>query len=416
MRRKISKSTVDRLRPGKIIADSNPVGFVARRLASGAVTYGFRYRDKHGGRQRWIGLGLHGAITADQARKKALKVAAGLQDGSNPVSVAVQAAQRKQSAHNSVNEVLDNFLARHVRPNLRSAREIERTFTIYVRPKIGGKSIYDLKRGDIVDLLDTIEDSGAPVMADRVLAHLRTAFNWEAVRNEEFKPPIVKKMARTRPKERARTRILADDEIRDVWSALDQLGDTAPACFPAFVRVLLLTAARRAMASNMTFDEIEGHDWVVPGARNKGKLDHLVPLTDAVINLLGEKRKGFIFSSDGGKTPFSGFSKAKAALDAKVGEIRKAAGRKPVAPWVLHDLRRTARTLMSKAGVSPDHAERVLAHTIGGVRGVYDRHEFADEKRDALERLGALVGRILRPGASVVSFPKRRKVKARQAR
>ena len=84
MQKKISKSAVDALRVGEIIADSNPVGFVARRLNSGAVTYGFRYRDKQTGRQRWIGLGLHGDITPDQARKKALKVAGEVKDGGEP--------------------------------------------------------------------------------------------------------------------------------------------------------------------------------------------------------------------------------------------------------------------------------------------------------------------------------------------
>jgi integrase len=170
------------------------------------------------------------------------------------------------------------------------------------------------------------------------------------------------------------------------------------------------------MLSNATWDEITGRDWVVPSSRHKVKTEFLVPLTDQVIELLGPKGKGFIFSSDGGKTPFSGFSKAKAALDLKLAEIRKAAGRKPMAPWVLHDLRRSARSLMSRAGVPSDHAERVLGHVIAGVRGTYDRHEYRAEKQDALERLGALVARILRPGDSVVSFPKGRKVRARQAR
>ena len=211
--------------------------------------------------------------------------------------------------------------------------------------------------------------------------------------------------------ERARSRILADDEIVDLWVALDALGDEAPACFPSFVRVLFLTATRRAMVSDMTWDEIEGRNWTVPGSRNKGGKDS-VPLTDTVTELLGERRKGFVFSSDNSKTPFSGFSKAKAALDAKLAELRKRGGRKPMAPWVLHDLRRTARSLMSRAGVSSDHAERVLGHVIPGVRGTYDRHEYADEKRDALEKLGALVGRILRPGEAVVGFPRRSKARS----
>jgi integrase len=215
-------------------------------------------------------------------------------------------------------------------------------------------------------------------------------------------------MARTKPKERARTRILSDDEIRDLHTALDTLGKDAPKCFPAFVRALLLTGQRLRMVSNLPWSEIEGSEWTVPPERNKTGLDHLVPLTATVAALIGTKGKGYVFSSDGGKTPFSGFSKSKAALDAKLTEIRKAAGRKPMQPWVFHDLRRSSRSLMSRAGVSSDHAERVLGHVIPGVRGTYDRHEYADEKRAALEKLDAQINRILRPGQAVIRFPKKR--------
>ena len=404
---KISKSAINRLPVGAIIADSNPVGFVARRLKSGTVSYGYRYRDNTSGLQRWVGLG-HGDISPDQARKKALKVAGEVKDGGSPASAATVAAKRRQAAGYTVDGLLDNFLERYARPNLRSADEIERCFRVYVRPKIGSKSIYDLRRRDVVGLLDAIEDAGAPVMADRVLAHLRRALNWYATRDDQFAPPIVKGMSRARPAaERARSRILDDQEIRDLWAALDDLGDEAPACFPNLVRTLFLTATRRAMVGDLAWDEIEGRNWTAPAGRNKGGRDHLVPLTDAVIDLLGERRAGFVFSSDHGKTPFSGFSKAKAALDAKLAELRKRDGHKPMAPWVLHDLRRTARSLMSRAGISSDHAERVLGHVIPGIRATYDRHQFADEKRDALEKLGALVERILQPGETVVGFPKR---------
>jgi Arm DNA-binding domain len=238
MRRRISKSAVGTLQPGESIADHNPVGFVARRLPSGAVTYGFRYRDGRSGRQRWIGLGLHGAITPDQARKKALRLAGEVRDGGDPVaegrSASAIAAKRRQAAANAVDGLLDNFIARHVRPNLRSAGEIERAFRVYVRPKLGPRSIYELRRRDIVELLDGIEDNNGPVMADRVLAHLRKAFNWHAARDDQFVPPVVRGMARTNGTERARKRVLSDEELRDLWEALDAA--KVPQLFPALVR------------------------------------------------------------------------------------------------------------------------------------------------------------------------------------
>jgi integrase len=410
MRQKITKSAVDDLQPGQIIADINPIGFVARRLPSGAITYGYRYRDKGSGRQRWIGLGVHGALTPDQARKKALKVAADVRDGGEPISAAATAAKRRAAAHHTLDSLLDNFVARHVRPNLRSADEVERAFRVYVRPRLGHRSIYDLRRRDIVELLDSVEDNNGPVMADRTLAHLRKAFNWQASRDDEFTPPVVKGMARTKPKERARSRTFDDQEIRDLWTALDDLDGRAPACFPAFVRALLLSGQRLRMVSRAMVDEINGRDWTIPAIRNKGKVDHVVPLTDKLIDLLDVKGKsGYVFSSDrDGKRSFSGFSKAKVALDRKLAEIRKQHGRPATKPWTYHDLRRSCRSLLSRAGVSADIGERLLGHVIPGVRGVYDRHEYHDEKLAALEKLDALVERILHPSKKVVHFPKAR--------
>jgi integrase len=290
---------------------------------------------------------------------------------------------------------------------LRSADTIERTFERLVRPQLGAKSIYEVQRRDIVEMLDSVEDDCGPVMADRTLAYLRKAFNWWATRDDQFNPPIVKGMARTKPKERARKRVLDDQEIRDLWSALDELGDEAPACFASFVRSLLLTAQRRDNVATMRREEITELGWVIPGNKFKTGEDHLVPLTEAVMELIGSKRRSaFLFSSDGGKRSFSGYSKAKRALDQKIAAIRRRERRPAMPHWVYHDLRRTARSLMSRAGVPSDHAERVLGHAIAGVRGVYDRYAYVEEKKEALQMLAALVQRILHPGDSVVPFPK----------
>jgi integrase len=147
-------------------------------------------------------------------------------------------------------------------------------------------------RGNVVELLDAIEDSGAPVMADRTLAHLRKALNWWATRDDTFVPPIVRGMARTKPAERARKRFLSDEELCDVWRALDMAD--VPACYPAYMRALLMTAQRREEVARMSWPEIEGDTWIVPAARHKtGKDegDKLVPLTDVVLRLLGKPRK-----------------------------------------------------------------------------------------------------------------------------
>jgi integrase len=390
MNTKITKTAVDRLKPGAILADISPIGFVARKLPSGAVTYGYRFREKHSGRQRWIGLGIHGELTPDQARRKALKVAAEVKDGRTPASAAATAAKRRVELGVSVNDLLDKFISRHARPNLRSASEIERSF-VDIRRHIGGRSIYEVGRKEVIEALDVIDDRGAKVMADRVLAHLRSAFNWYAARDEHFKSPLVKGMARTKPI--ARDRTLSDEELRDLWRVLDTA--QVPARFPALVRTLLLTVARRDECARMSWSEIAGDTWTIPAERYKSGRAVRVPLTQAVLELLGPRQTGYVFSSNGGSVPISGFSKAKRSLDAAIDGLRQAEGREPMPPWRLHDLRRTGRSLMSRAQVPSDHAERTLGHVIAGIRGTYDTYDYLPEKKAALERLAGLVRLIL---------------------
>jgi integrase len=225
-------------------------------------------------------------------------------------------------------------------------------------------------------MLDKIADDNGPVKADRVLAYVRKAFNWYAIRDEQFTPPIIKGMARTKTKDRARTHTLNDDELRAVWKAANE----GEGPFSALLKFLLLTGARRSEAANMTWDELKGTDWILPAVRNKTKVDLIRPLSKPAQSLLGSlpviRDCNYVFTSDG-KSPVSGFSKFKRQFD-------KAAG---VTGWSLHDLRRTARSLMSRAGVNSDHAERCLGHVITGVRGTYDRHEYHAEKAAAYDAL-----------------------------
>ena len=166
MRAKITKTAVDALRPGQTIADTEIKGLVVRRLPSGTATYGLRYRS--GGLQRWFALGVHGKITPDEARRLAKKRIGEVADDRDP------AAEREAARANTVDALIDTFLERHVRDRLRSAREMERALDRYVRPHIGKRSIYQLRRRDVAAMLDAIEDENGAVMADRALAYLRS--------------------------------------------------------------------------------------------------------------------------------------------------------------------------------------------------------------------------------------------------
>jgi integrase len=130
----------------------------------------------------------------------------------------------------------------------------------------------------------------------------------------------------------------------------------------------------------MQWSELSGSLWTIPAAKMKGKAEHIVPLSAAALSILDERRSAAM--------PFGrsiASSQRKAEFDAKV----------PIPPWRLHDLRRTARSLMSRAGVNKDIGERCLAHAIGGVREVYDRHAYLEEKKAAFDALAALIERII---------------------
>lgn len=275
---------------------------------------------------------------------------------------------------------------------LRTGDSSKATLARLVYPTLGDRPINDIRRSDIVRLLDGIEDDRGPAMADKTLAIIRRIFNWHASRSDDFRSPIVRGMARTGSQ--ARARILTDEEIRTVWAAAAGQGP-----FGRLVRFLLLTGARRTEAAAMPWSEIDGGDWLLPGPRNKTKLDLVRPLASAALAVLGAKPDGatFVFSNVGGAAPLRGYGSLKAAFDLAVAaELRKHDPKaEPMPRFTLHDLRRTARSLMSRAKVPTDHAERVLGHVIGGVRGIYDRHEYMDEKRDALAALARLVARII---------------------
>jgi integrase len=322
----------------------------------------------------------------------------------------------------TIASIVNEFVARYVRNpkqplRERTADEYESAFNRLVKPRIGKLGIYQVRRSHIIKMLDEIEDANGPVAADRTLAYVRKAFNWYASRDDQFNVPVVRGMARVKPRERARTRVLSDEEIRIVWAVLNEAGT-----FGAFVKTLLLTAQRRDEVAQMSRQEIDLDGiWTIPAERYKSKHPHFVPLSKAALAVITAQPRyddcDYVFPSRA-KTPYSGFSKSKAKLDkatfaALKKQAKKGAKIEPIPNWTIHDLRRTAKTLMVRAGVRPDISERVLGHVIAGVEGTYDRHSYADEKRVALEKLAEMIERILNPLPSNVETLDDRRARSR---
>jgi integrase len=351
-------------------------------------------------------------MSAGQAKRATEK------EQDNAVALEADRLERLKCKH-----VIRDYLERRVRreKNNRTADEVERSFDIYVLPRWGETPITEIDRKDVNDLLDDVFDCeivfesrtyGGPVAADTMLARLRPMFNWYALKDGKFISPIVQGMARTKPRERVRRRVLSDVEIRVMWPLLPAHG-----VFGALVKELLLSAQRRDEVADLARTEIAADGvWKIPAARYKGKRDHTVPLSKAALAVIGAQDQvdggDFVFTTTG-QSGFSGFSKCKARLDvAMLAALKRDAedhGEDPakvdLPNWRLHDLRRTAKTLMIRAGVRPDISERVLGHVIPGVEGIYDQHDYIPEKRAALEALASLVERIINPpAANVVQF------------
>jgi Arm DNA-binding domain/Phage integrase family len=387
--------------------DSQLPGFGVRVRPTGAMSFVAVYRAGAGrvAPKKRLTIGAVGKLTPDEARKAAQGILGAVALGRDP---AAERRKVEAAPGTTLRAVVENYLVRGAfdrdkRP-LRSVDAQRAIFERLVYPTLGARQIGEIKRSEITRLLETIEDERGPRMASLTLAYLGRVMNWHAAREDDFRSPIVRGMARTAATKR--DRVLSDDELRAFWRAAE--GWDHP--FSRMLRFILLTATRRDEAAGMSWGEVEAATWTIPAARYKTKIDMALPLSGAALDLLAAIPRGgeHVFATIANKMVVGSFARHKAKLDGlMLSELRRAAAERDdqkvfLERWTIHDLRRTARSLMTRAGVSPDHAERALGHVIGGVRGIYDRHQYLDEKRSAFEALAAQIQRVLDPQPNVV--------------
>jgi integrase len=319
------------------------------------------------------------------ARELAAKALRQAKSGNDPAAAKQQRKREQRAAEGDTLGNLAQEYLRRVGPRLRTVSQRKSDLDLICASVLGRVPLEQIKRGQFVRELDRIADDNGPVRSDRVLSALKTLLSWHAGRSD-YVSVLGRGGRRTSIRERARTRILDDAELRKVWIAAEQ--DTTP--FGPFLRFTLLTATRRGESAGLHRMELSegGTVWVVPAARYKSKRDTLIPLSKAAQQIIaGQPVRGpYVFGVDGSR-PLGGFNDRKKNLDARSG----------VSGYGLHDLRRSARTLLSRAGVAADIAEMCLGHAFVGVRGVYDRFQYIDEKREAFEALAQMVERLVRP-------------------
>jgi integrase len=341
------------------------------RLRGGAKTWLLQYRI--GRQQRRESLGDTRKVSIEDARRIARARFAQVELGIDPAAERAKIRAAATMARLSLGSVADRYLdvKRDVlRPH--SHRTTARYFGTHWLP-LRDRPIDTISRADVAARLQEILKAHGRVAAARARAHLSALFNW-AMREGlcESNPVAITNDpgAGLRPRER----VLTDQELKVIWAACDDDD------FGRIVKLLILTGARRQEIGSLKWDEINFNTGVmmIPCERTKNgrALELALPAVALDILQSASRRRDFVFATRG--AGFTSWSTSMAALRRRLNV--------PLAPWSLHDLRRTMRTGLGRLGVRPDVAEMAINHVRQGMIAVYDRHRYQPEIADALAR------------------------------
>jgi integrase len=397
MAKKLTDFAVRNLKAGNVRREVPDAGtglyLIIQPAPSTARSWAVRYR--YGGRPRKLTLGSLPGLTLAEARVKAATALAELAKGIDPIvttAAAKQAAKRAaiERSGDTVDRLALLFIEQHAKKKTRrsSWSAVESTFRREVLPRWSGRLVADITRKDVRELIRAIAQT-RPIQANRAQAYLSRFFRWCVNEDYVTGSPVV---GLERPsKENVRERSLSDSEIRRLWPATEAL----PAAYRDIYRLLLLSGARRQEVAGMEWCELDISNkiWALPSARSKSKLPHMLPLGPLAWAIIEGQPKvsAHVFGHE--RRAFASF---KPLLDKLM---------QPDAHFVNHDLRRTARSLMSRANIASEIAERMISHVPSGMIKRYDKHDYLKEKREGFAKLEREIGLILNPpAAEVVPF------------
>jgi integrase len=394
---RLTKSAIDALpTPASDLVywDAGCPGFGVKVTPKGRKVFIVLYRTGGGGSKlRKYTIGSYGRVTLHQARVAAQKVFAAKLEGRDPASEKREAKRRVVA--DRVEDLLETFIAQHLSQN-RSGGEISRLLRREVGKPWAGRSIHEITKRDVVELVSAIKQRGAPVAANKALKSVKTFLRWCVGRAVLDQSPA--EGVPLPAKEVARDRVLNDKELAQVVLGARKIGGP----YGVIVELLALTGQRREEVAGLQREELDlAHRvWTIPKQRTKNAKAHVVHLSDQSVAVLKRvDQRGPLL----GTKPFQDFSRAKRFLDQFSG----------VAGWCLHDLRRTCVSGMARLGIPPHIADKILNHnagTISGVAAVYQRHEFFSERQEALERWGTHVAHIVAEASGEVHGKVRRVV------
>ena len=399
MRKKLTELSVSRIRSPKSgrleVWDTTLPAFGLRITSTGARSWVVAIRKPGAKHPARVKVGKPGNISLSEARVRARGIMA------DPSALAPGPKTLDQD--DTVASVAEQFIGRHVFANRRersakdAASQLRREFVAYHPDQL----IQSIGRRHILAALDRVTDRGYAIAANRLLANLRKFFGWCLERGILEASPVagIKRPA----KERSRDRVLDHDELAAVWHACDRMAYP----FGSFVQLLMATAQRRDEVAHMAWGDVdlERRLWTLPREITKADRAHEVPLSDLAMEIISNLPRisdSWVFPANrvSSTRPISGFSKFKPKLDQLCG----------VQEWRLHDLRRSAASGMARLGHPPHVVTAVLNHSPGatqGITAVYNRYEYSDEKRAALDAWSREVERIIgRSEAAVIRLAK----------
>jgi integrase len=356
-------------------------GFGVKVTPQGRKVFLVMYRlAGAGSRLRKYTIGPYGRVTLPMAKTQAQKIFAARLDGRDPAEEKKQS--RRRMVVDRVDDLIETFIREHV-VNIGTSRRIASLLRRDVIPYWGTKSIHEIKKRDVSDLISLIAQRNGHA-SHRLLKTLKTFFRWCVGRAViDFSPA---EGISSPYREVSRDRVLTDHELAAVILAARQ----RPPPYGRIVEFLALTGQRREEVAQLKWDELNENirTWTIPGSRTKNKKAHIVHLSEAAWKIIKTcSGEPYVFGTATGKR-FQRFGKEKRDLD-KLCEV---------AGWRLHDLRRTVVSGMARLGVPPHVADKILNHpagTISGVAAVYQRHDFLAERKAALDRWSAHVEDIV---------------------
>jgi len=357
-----------------IVWDADIPGFGLRMREGGTRAFVFQY--KLGERQRRITLGAASAIGIDRARETAKDLYAQVRLGQDPAGVKAEARVAATETFAAVSRQFLAFQANNRRH--RSYLEIQRHLSKYAAP-LHGLQLSRIERRDVASVIMAVAENSGIVTANRVRTSLGGLFNWAVQQGLAENNPVVGTARAGREKSRAR--VLTKDELALIWNHLGE------GHYAAVMKLLMLTGQRAGEVADLRWSEIQGDTIVLPPERCKNGRSHVVPMSTPVRAVLEAQphRVGRDLIFGIGEGGFNGWHIRKQKLDAAI----EAATGKMLAPWTVHDIRRSVVTHMAEIGIAPHIIEAVVNHVSGhknGVAGIYNRAQYQDETRAALQR------------------------------